>query len=164
MRNFNTAFNGYGFRLLISTCNKGDAMLYNMSETLDGIVPSIGYVIQGQVDEVSFGQGHNVISLFRGDRTSTVITDGVTLVSMVDDTEYHCLYNKKGWKLDTTITTLPDQNSMVVDTEYMLIADGDVEIDGTTHTGTKIVKLSETKTIKSIGESIIVPFDAIELE
>ena len=163
MWNFSTTINGRGFRVLHVTPAKSTAFIHRLSECIDGTVNAIAFPLSGQVDGVEHNQTHDIHVMFRGNRTPSTLTADISLAAMTDDVDYYCISAKGGWQVTGDLYTYTDQEEGTIDTEYLLIADGDIEIDGTTHTGTKIVKLSETKTIKSIGESIIIPFDVIEL-
>ena len=163
MWNFNTIINARGFQVLHVIPTKGTAFIHKLTECINGTVNAIGFTKSGQVDCIEHNQTHDIHVMLRGDRTPSTITADLSLAAMTVDIDYYCMSAKSGWQMTGDVYTYTDQQEGVITTEYLMIGDGAIEIDGITHTGTKVVKLSEIKTITSIGESIIVPFDVTEL-
>ena len=140
MWDFITTINGRGFRLLHVTPTKGTAFIHKLNDCIDGTVNAIAFPLSGQVDCIEHNQTHDVRVMIRGDRTPLTLTADISLAAMTVDIDYYCISAKGGWRVTGDLYTYTDQQEGTITTEYLLIGDGGIEIDGITHTGTKVVK------------------------
>ena len=87
-----------------------------------------------------------------------------TLLSLTESGIYICISAPAGDKISGTPEILNTEVTKLVQNKYLFIASGSVVIDDITYNSTKILELSEEKTVLSLeDDTLIVPFDVVEI-
>jgi len=121
-----------------------------------------GVVIQGQAQHI---MGDSLEIYSRGDANPEIgAPQNGTLKCISENGLYSCLTANIGKSVIGNVTVMAKDDGLGADSTYIAIADGSVEIDQKTFVGPRILKLSSSKYIKALEDSVIVRFEVDNIQ